>query len=91
MTWEGERQNVQKLLLDKLLPEAIQGLQMLEFSSYDIDYYLNQIIKSRAMTGWTGAAWQKSFIDLHGNDFALMTKEYIANQATQKPVMDWKV
>lgn len=57
----------------------------------DIEFYLNQNMKNRIRTGWTGAAWQKSFIDCHGSDFQLMTQLYIQNQQSKKPVHEWTI
>ncbi len=89
--WLNGSINVQELLHDILLPLAIIGLKYLHIQDSDIDYYLNQIMKNRIRTGWTGAAWQKSFIDCHGKDFQLMTKTYIQNQQSKKPVHEWTI
>lgn len=89
--WLNGKINVQELLHDQLLPLAVKGLKHLHIQESDIDLYLNQIMKSRIRTGWTGAAWQKSYIDCHDYDFQQMTKAYIINQQSNKPVHEWTI
>jgi hypothetical protein len=89
--WQGRKVNVQKLLHDELFDCAVSGLVELGFSEEDIDKYVNQVIKPRLRTGWNGAAWQKSFVDTHGSDFQELTKVYVENQESGKPVHLWKV
>jgi small-conductance mechanosensitive channel len=82
---------VQSLLFDTLLEQSKDGLVSLGISSDSISYYIDDIIRNRVKSGWTGAAWQKSFIDTHGADFQEMTKAYIENQVSMEPVYKWKV
>lgn len=89
VTWGGKQLNVQKLLHDVLLDQSRQGLQKLNFSQNDIDFFINTIMKQRIRTGWTGAAWQKSFIDTCEHSFSKMTSAYIENQRSLRPVSDW--
>lgn len=89
--WRGKLVNVQKLLHDELYEHAVLGLKDLNFSKNDIDYFLDHIMKQRIRTGWTGAAWQKSFMDNNGYDLQQMTAAYIENQRNQEPVIHWKV
>ncbi len=57
----------------------------------EVRYYFDEILLPRARTGWTGAAWQKSWIDLRGPDFKAMTSHYADLQESELPVHAWKV
>lgn len=91
ITWGDKIINVQQLLHDEFIDYAKAGLKDLKIDNNDIHFYLEDIIKNRVRTGWTGAAWQKSFIDIHGFDFNKMTAAYMENQQSNKPVYQWTV
>ena len=89
VTWlNGTRSNVQKLLLEQLLPMARQGLQQLEIDVDDINRYLG-IIEARLLTGQTGTVWQRAYVEQHGDDLAAMTQAYHAHQEKGAPVHEW--
>lgn len=83
--------NMQTLLHDVLFDQACEGLKLWGISAEDIQYFMHTILKPRLRTGFTGAAWQKSFIDLHGADFQNMTLAYYELQNSGDPVHKWKV
>lgn len=91
VTWGAQEYNVQKLLHDVFLEQSIQGLQKLGFAQADIDYFLGQVMKQRIRTAWTGAAWQKSFIDTTQSNFQAMTEAYVHHQKSHCPITDWKI
>ncbi|MDH3831848.1 MAG: glutamate--cysteine ligase, partial [Gammaproteobacteria bacterium] len=74
--------------LEKLLPMARQGLQQLEIDVDDINRYL-AIIEARLLTGQTGTAWQRAYVEQHGDNLAAMTQAYHAHQETGAPVHEW--
>ncbi|MSR57323.1 MAG: glutamate--cysteine ligase [Planctomycetaceae bacterium] len=83
--FDGRQWPLRKLLLTELLPLARDGLERLHVDSDLIDQGLS-IIESRVATGLTGAAWQRRFVERHGRDLALLTREYHARQRTGQPV-----
>ncbi len=89
--WFGKSINVQELIQDQLIDQSKTGLQDLGIDKYDIDYYLNGIIRARAKSGQTGADWQKTFITKNGKDFKKLCQEYHANQILQMPVHTWAI
>lgn len=90
MWLDGRECSLQRLLLSELLPLARDGLERLQVDSDIIDEGLS-IIESRIATGATGAAWQRRFIERHGRDLALLTREYHARQRAGRPVHLWDV
>lgn len=89
--WFGGREwPLRTLLLSELLPLARNGLERLQVDSDIIEQGLS-IIESRVATGLTGAAWQRRFIERHGRDMAMLTREYRARQRTGQPVHQWDV
>ncbi len=90
VTWrKGKRVKLSELLSEELLPGATRSLYKAGVDTHDIEYFLNSVLKRRIESGRTGAAWQKSFIRRHGNDFRKMTECYYVNQQQQKPVHEW--
>ena len=91
VTWlDGQRSNVQQLLLEQLLPMALQGLEQLEIDRDDINRYLG-IIEARARSSQTGTVWQRAYVECHGDDLAAMTNAYYAHQETGAPVHEWEI
>jgi hypothetical protein len=87
---DGREWPLRELLLSELLPLARDGLEQLEVDADIIDVALS-IIEARVATGMTGAAWQRRFIERHGRDLALLTREYRRRQLTGQPVHQWDV
>ena len=91
VTWlDGQRSSVQKLLQDQLLPMARQGLEQLEIDRDDIDRYLG-VIEARVRSGQSGSAWQRAFVERHGDDLEAMTQAYYAHQERGAPVHEWDI
>ena len=91
VSWlDGQRSSVQKLLQDQLLPMARQGLEQLEIDRDDIDRYLG-IIEARVRSGQSGSAWQRAFVERHGDDLEAMTQAYYAHQEQGAPVHEWDI
>jgi hypothetical protein len=93
VNWPGhvEPVNVQTLLHKTLVDQSVEGLKSIGVGTDSIHYYINEVIKNRIQSGWTGAAWQKSYIDTHGFDFQAMTNEYVDRQVSMEPVHKWKI
>ena len=90
LEWQhGTRMNAQQLL-QNLLPLARQGLQQLAMAGDDIDDFMS-ILDARLHTGQTGAAWQRHFVQAHGNDMTALVIAYLAHQQQGNPVHEWTV
>lgn len=92
IVWERNKEsNIQSLILDELLPQAKLALVELGVDKSTISYYLEDILRHRAMTGRTGATWQRAYISTHGDDFQGMTQAYWQWQQKDQPVHEWTV
>lgn len=89
--WLGEAASLQRLILDRLIPEAAEGLARSGVGEADVERYLSQVLHRRVMSGRTGAEWQRSYVDVHGPNFQAMTEAYIENQMSGEPVHEWIV
>ena len=90
ITWlDRERGTARDLLLERVLPQASEGLEMLGISSREAGHWLG-IIEQRARTGRTGAWWQESWVRGHGADMRRLTEAYLSRQATDEPVHTWR-
>lgn len=87
--WMGQQGNVQDLILDRLIPEALNGLQQMQVHSKEAEYYLHDIIKPRALSGRNGTQWQRSFVHLKGALFQDMCKNYYDFQQMGRAVHRW--
>ena len=92
LSWvrDGRRVEVgmRELIMDELLPMARRGLESENLPEGEIDDYLN-VIAGRVDSGRNGAAWQKRWVYLHGNDPHLLVQEYRQRQDTGEPVHTW--
>lgn len=88
---DGKVWNLQKLILDELIPRAHEGLSSLGFEEKDCQLYLDEVLHRRILTGQNGSNWQKAFIHTHGACFQEMTEEYLKWQSKQVPVSEWTV
>ena len=82
--------SMRDLIMDDLLPMARRGLESEDIPVAEIDDYLN-VIAERVDSGQNGAAWQKRFVHLHGNDFHQLVQEYRTRQEAGEPVHTWKL
>ncbi len=89
--WRDGETGLQSLVLERLIPEAKDGLADLGADPADIARTLDGVMRPRALTGRTGADWQRSFVHLHGRDFQGLTERYLALQRSGRPVHEWRV
>jgi len=90
--WTGNDEgDLQPLLLQRLLPEAKAALAECGVDDAELDFYFDDILKRRVLTGRTGTDWQRSFIDLHGPNFQALTEAYAERQESGQPVHRWRV
>jgi CBS domain-containing protein len=94
-TWlEGAEIPAQKLILDKLLPMAAEGLDLRKIDAADRDRYLG-VIEARVKSGQTGSRWLlqslASFKDegTPGERFTALTAATVTRQQSGKPVHEW--
>ena len=85
---DGKKINIRTLILDKLIPVAVQGLEHAGIDTNDIDKYLG-IIEQRTNNSCNGAAWQRAFIAKYGKDMKSLTKAYLERQNSGEPVHLW--
>lgn len=89
VTWlDQEKYNVKDLMLDHLIPQALDGLTNLGLKSTEAEYYLS-IMQGRMENGQTGAQWQRSYLQKCGGDFTGLMHVYFANQWSGRPVHEW--
>jgi gamma-glutamyl:cysteine ligase YbdK (ATP-grasp superfamily) len=86
LNWEAVAAG--NLILRELLPLASQGLAQLQVA-VDIADRLLAVVEARVSSGQNGAVWQQRFIERHGYDMALLTREYRARQTEGRPVHTW--
>lgn len=89
ISWSGRSGKIRELLLDTLIPAAIEALQKSGVSATETEHYLNGIIIPRVENGQTGSCWQRRFVAKHGPDFQALTERYIALQQTGAPIHMW--
>jgi len=73
---------------DFLIPAAHRGLQQLQVSQDDIDYYLN-IIEQRLSCHKTGSIWQRYVAHKNKNNLEHLVEQYLEMQYSQRPVYAW--
>lgn len=91
-TWlNGERFNLQEILLDDLLPGAKQSLLDMQIEAKEVSWIFDDILIPRVEQQSNGAAWQSKFIDTHGKRFPEMLEIYYRNQSNDLPIHKWEV
>jgi CBS domain-containing protein len=95
LTWiEGEELSAQKLILDRLLPLAAEGMDLRNIDEADRDLYLG-IIEQRVKTGRTGARWcLQSLAGMRdagtpGERLNALVAGTVSRQKTDRPVAEW--
>ena len=89
ITWlDGRKGPAQGLLLDRLLPLARHGLELLEIDAGEREHYLS-IVRQRVANACTGAAWQRAWLARHGRDMQGLTEAYYTRQRRGEPVHGW--
>ena len=92
VTWvDGEDYDMQKLLLEKIIPNVKVHLAKRGISKDAIEYYIGDIIYNRCKKAVNGAIWQKAFIHMHGKRFQEMVECYSSNQKKNLPVHLWSL
>ncbi len=91
ITWfDSQHHRLYQLLLDDLIPRAINGLKSLGISDHDSQTYID-IIVARVQTRQTGSEWQRQYIQQHPDDFNGLVRQYLANQKNNIPVSKWVI
>jgi len=91
INWPGQPQvNVRGLLLDKLIPGAIDALKRLGLDPAEVDEYL-EVIRARVRSGRTGSHWQRAFVTRHEVDMEMLCHAYLERSASGTPVHEWLV
>jgi len=88
--FDGNKQNLQKIILADLLPRARKGLHSLNLDSADIDSYLT-IIEQRIASKKTGSQWQRLFMQQPNATLQTMTRAYLEHQYSELPVSQWAI
>ncbi|HNP26235.1 MAG TPA: glutamate--cysteine ligase [Nitrosomonas sp.] len=89
--WLGDQQvDARSHVLQQLLPLARSGLERLDISSHDTQYYLD-IIDQRVRNGQTGANWQQRYAAKHDYDMQALTAAYAKLQQSGKPAHEWPI
>ena len=91
INWPGQPQvNVRGLLLDKLIPAAINALKRLGLDPDEVDGYM-ETIRARVRSGRTGSHWQRAFVTRHEVDMETLCHAYLERSASGTPVHEWLV
>jgi gamma-glutamylcysteine synthetase len=84
----GEKINIKTLVLERLLPQAKEGLKRLDINENSILYYLS-IIEDRIKKNQNGSQWQKEFYRKNSRNFEILMAGYLEMQRSGKPVHEW--
>ena len=92
---DQKRHNMQNLLMDKLIPQAREGLLSMNISPQDIDYYLG-IMQERVGSGLNGSNWQRQYCaavppEAEQDIMHALTRDYLAAQKENQPVHLWEI
>ncbi len=87
---DGENYQLRQLLRDELLDNMESGLRQLNIIESDIQFF-SKLLRQRIETGQTGSQWQQEFVKRHGEDMALLTRQYFINQNKGIPVHEWNL
>jgi gamma-glutamyl:cysteine ligase YbdK (ATP-grasp superfamily) len=85
---DGRALAMRRLVLERLLPMAREGLDRLGVDAGDSARYLD-VIAARIRSGQNGAAWQRAHAEKHGRDLPRMTADYLERQRSGRPVHQW--
>lgn len=91
VTWiDGKTHDVQRLIHDQLIDQAIQGLTDGDVPVHEAHAVLEPI-KGRARVGQNGAAWQRNWVNCYGRDFQGLVAAYYDCQQKGRPVHTWRI
>lgn len=88
--FDGRQHDCTTLILDTLLPLAEKGLTDLGLAAGDISVYLG-IIEARTRTRQNGASWQRAWVRHYGPDMEALSRAYLAQQWSGRPVHQWEL
>ncbi len=94
--WFGKSISAHDLILNVLLPLAVNGLKKMHVDEKDINHYLS-VIEKRVNSGMTGSKWLTSMNDQlrkkHTKSLAAkhLVLESLFNQKENIPVSEWKL
>lgn len=86
--FDKKNESMQNIVLNKLLPEAEDGLYDLGIDAADCKRYLS-VIEQRVEKNRTGSQWQLSFLNSHQGNRNLLTLQYLSNQMSGRPIHEW--
>ncbi len=86
----GKKIGIKKLMLERLIPAAKEGLEELKIDPEDIAFYLN-IIRERLQSGQNGTTWQRSYVKKHRRSMTELYFAYLKNQQSGKAVHEWPI
>jgi CBS domain-containing protein len=97
MFWlEGEEMPARRLILDKLLPMADEGLSLRDIRAEDRTRYLG-VVETRVKNGQTGSRWFLNSLaamkdqGTSSERFTALTAATVQRQTTGKPVHEWEL
>ena len=85
---DSQRTKIRRLVCERLLVESETGLHKLGIDEDAIRHYLG-IIEQRMRNGQTGSTWQRHFAQHHDHDMSRLTRTYLHNQHSNRPVHEW--
>lgn len=91
INWFGQtasEHDLQKLIIDTMIPDAEQGLRLLGVDDELIGRYLG-IIAERTANGQTGAVWQTRHLEITQGDTGKLLTDYLDRQHANLPVHQW--
>ncbi len=89
LNWfDANKASARELVLKRLLDEAREGLRQLQIDPGERDDYLG-IIEARLQENQNGAQWQRRAFDRFQGDLTRLTRSYIDQQRSGKPVHQW--
>ncbi|MEZ5500084.1 MAG: hypothetical protein R3E77_11740 [Steroidobacteraceae bacterium] len=89
--WRGSTTRVQQLLHGFLLPAAREALARRDIARSDLDYYFDDILLPRILSGRTGSTWQRAFRHTQAASFQALTERYVHWQRSGVPVHTWTI
>jgi hypothetical protein len=87
--WRGKSENVRRLLLETLLPDARRALEQAGISADDLHHFFDGVLQPRIQTGMNGAQWQRDYYRKNGRNFQALTERYAELQSIGAPVHSW--
>ncbi len=87
---DNQQHDCATLILDTLLPLAEKGLTGLGLAAGNISEYLG-IIAARTHSRQNGTAWQRAWVRQHGPDMEALSRAYLVQQWSGRPVHQWEL